>query len=71
MARALQMYRYKQRNSPLTTTEAVIWEERYKLGAFAYGIVLGLWVCVVLLRTSDPAAHMKPFIFVNRLVSRF
>jgi diguanylate cyclase (GGDEF)-like protein len=58
VARALQMYRYKQRNSPLTTTEAVIWEERYKLGAFAYGIVLGLWVCVVLLRTSDPAAHM-------------
>jgi diguanylate cyclase (GGDEF)-like protein len=58
VARALQMYRYKQRNAPLTTTEAVIWEERYKLGAFAYGIVLGLWVCVVLLRTSDPAAHM-------------
>jgi len=58
VARALQMYRYKQRNSSLTTTEAVIWEERYKLGAFAYGIVLGLWVCVVLLRTSDPAAHM-------------
>jgi len=58
MARAMQMYRYKQRNSPLTTTEAVIWEERYKLGAFAYGIVLGLWVTVVLLRTSDPAAHM-------------
>jgi diguanylate cyclase (GGDEF)-like protein len=58
VARALQMYRYKQRNSPLTTTEAVIWEERYKLGAFAYGVVLGLWVCVVLLRTSDPAAHM-------------
>jgi diguanylate cyclase (GGDEF)-like protein len=58
VARALQMYRYKQRNSPLTTTEAVIWEERYKLGAFAYGVVLGLWVCVVLLRTTDPAAHM-------------
>jgi diguanylate cyclase (GGDEF)-like protein len=58
VARALQMYRYKQRNAPLTTTEAVIWEERYKLGAFAYGIVLGLWVCVVLLRTPDPAAHM-------------
>jgi diguanylate cyclase (GGDEF)-like protein len=58
VARALQMYRYKQRNSPLTATEAVIWEERYRLGAFAYGIVLGLWVCVVLLRTSDAAAHM-------------
>jgi len=25
VARALQMYRYKQRNAPLTTTEAVIW----------------------------------------------
>jgi len=58
VARALQMYRYKQRYSPLTTSEAAIWEERYKLGAYAYGIVLGLWVCVVLLRTSDPAAHM-------------
>jgi diguanylate cyclase (GGDEF)-like protein len=58
VARALQMYRYKQRNSPLTTTEAVIWEERYSLGAYAYGIVLGLWVCIVLLRTDDPAAHM-------------
>jgi len=58
VARALQMYRYKKRNSPLTTTEAVIWEERYKLGAYAYGFVLGLWVCVVLLRTSDSAAHM-------------
>jgi diguanylate cyclase (GGDEF)-like protein len=58
IVRAHQMYRYKQRNSPLTTSEAAIWEERYKLGAFAYGIVLGLWVCVVLLRTSDSAAHM-------------
>jgi len=48
VARALQMYRYKKRNSPLTTSEAVIWEERYKLGAFAYGIALGLWVSVVL-----------------------
>jgi diguanylate cyclase (GGDEF)-like protein len=58
LARAMQMYRYKQRNSPLTTSEAAIWEERYKLGAFAYGLVLGVWVCLVLLRTSDPAAHM-------------
>jgi diguanylate cyclase (GGDEF)-like protein len=58
VARALQMYRYKQRHSPLTTTEAVIWEERYRLGAFAYGSVLGLWVCIVLLRTADSAAHM-------------
>jgi diguanylate cyclase (GGDEF)-like protein len=58
VARALQMYRYKQRYSPLTATEAVIWEGRYRLGAFAYGIALGVWVCVVLLRTSDPAAHM-------------
>src|SRR5882724_9385797 len=58
VARALQMYRYKQRYSPLTTTEAVIWEERYRLGAIAYGIVLGMWVCIVLLRTADSAAHM-------------
>src|SRR4029077_4401440 len=35
MARAFQMYRYKQRNSPLTATEAVIWEQRYRLGAIA------------------------------------
>jgi diguanylate cyclase (GGDEF)-like protein len=58
MARALQMYRYEQRNSPLTTTEALIWEKRYRLGAIAHGIVLGIWGVTVLLRTDDSAAHM-------------
>ena len=58
LARALQMYRYKQRNSPLTITEAVIWEKRYRLGTVAYGIVLGIWSLAVLLRTDDAAAHM-------------
>jgi diguanylate cyclase (GGDEF)-like protein len=58
LARAFQMYRYKQRNSPLTITEAAIWEKRYQLGAIAYGIALGIWGCAVLLRTDDPAAHM-------------
>jgi diguanylate cyclase (GGDEF)-like protein len=58
LARAFQMYRYKQRNSPLTITEAVIWEKRYQLGAIAYGIALGIWGCAVLLGTDDPAAHM-------------
>src|SRR5260370_33957315 len=58
IARALQMYRYKQRNSPLTATEAVIWEKRYRLGAIAHGIALGIWGVTVLLRTDDSAAHM-------------
>jgi diguanylate cyclase (GGDEF)-like protein len=58
MARALQMYRYKQRNSSLTVTEAVIWEKRYQLGAVAYGTALGIWAVIVLLRTDDSAAHM-------------
>jgi diguanylate cyclase (GGDEF)-like protein len=57
-ARAFQMYRYKQRNSPLTVTEAVIWEKRYRLGAIAYGIALGIWGVSVLLRTDDATAHM-------------
>jgi len=57
-ARALQMYRYKQRNSPLTATEAVIWEKRYRLGAVVHGIALGIWGVTVLLRTDDSAAHM-------------
>src|ERR1700716_2213268 len=58
LARALQMYRYKQRNSPLTVAEAVIWEKRYRLGAIAYGLALGVWSLAVLLRTDDAAAHM-------------
>src|ERR1700716_197160 len=58
LARALQMYRYKQRNSPLTVAEAVIWEKRYRLRAIAYGIVLGICSLAVLLRTDDAAAHM-------------
>jgi diguanylate cyclase (GGDEF)-like protein len=58
MARALQMYRYKQRNSPLTAAEAVTWEKRYRLGALFYGAALGVWGLAVLLRTSDSAAHM-------------
>ena len=58
MARALQMYRYQRRNSPLTKTEAVIWEKRYRLGAVAHGIALGIWGVTVLLRTDDSAAHM-------------
>src|SRR5258707_13138214 len=58
LARAFQMYRYKQRNSPLTVPEAAIWEKQYRLGAIAYGIVLGIWGLTVLLRTDDAAAHM-------------
>jgi len=58
LARALQMYRYKQRSSRLTVEESVIWEKRYRVGAIAYGIALGIWGAAVLLRTSDPAAHM-------------
>jgi diguanylate cyclase (GGDEF)-like protein len=58
MARAFQMYRYKQRNCPLTAAEAVIWEQRYRIGALAYGVALGIWGVTVLLRTDDAAAHM-------------
>ena len=58
LARALQMYRYKQRNSPLTVDEAAIWEKRYQRGAIAYGITIGIWSVAVLLRTNDAAAHM-------------
>jgi diguanylate cyclase (GGDEF)-like protein len=58
LARALQMYRYKQLKSPLTVAEAVIWEKRYRVGAIAYGLALGIWSFAVLLRTDDAAAHM-------------
>src|ERR1700692_4470286 len=58
LARALQMYRYKERNSPLTVDEAAIWEKRYQRGAIAYGIAIGIWSVAVLLRTDDAAAHM-------------
>ena len=58
LARALQMYRYKQRKSQLTVDEAAIWEKRYQRGAIAYGIAIGIWSVAVLLRTDDAAAHM-------------
>ncbi len=58
MSRAYQMYRYQQRNAPLTATEAALWEGRYRVGAVAYGIALGVWGVSVLLRTDDSAAHM-------------
>nr|WP_184262398.1 EAL domain-containing protein [Rhodopseudomonas rhenobacensis] len=58
IARAVQMYRYQQRNAPLTAPEAVTWEQRYRLGAVVYGIALGVWSATVLLRTNDAAAHM-------------
>jgi len=57
-ARAYQMYRYKQRNAGLTVSEAVVWEKRYRLGAIAYGLALGIWGVTVLMRTDDAAAHM-------------
>ncbi|NEW92467.1 EAL domain-containing protein [Rhodopseudomonas sp. BR0M22] len=57
-ARAVQMQRYRQRNAPLTVEEADVWERRYRLGAIAHGISLGIWSLVVLLGTDDPAAHM-------------
>ncbi len=57
-ARALQRYRYKLRKSPLTAAEAETWEKRYRLGAIAHGIALGVWSVSVLQRVDDPAAHM-------------
>ncbi|MCS4213631.1 diguanylate cyclase (GGDEF)-like protein [Bradyrhizobium elkanii] len=58
LARALQMYRYQQRNSRLTVEESVTWEKRYRIGTIAYGISLGIWGVTVLLTTRDAAAHM-------------
>jgi diguanylate cyclase (GGDEF)-like protein/PAS domain S-box-containing protein len=58
IARAYQMYRYKRRNAGLTVSEAVIWEKRYRFGAIAYGLALGIWGVTVLMRTGDAAAHM-------------
>src|SRR5258707_3343393 len=58
LARALQMYRYKQRNSPLTVAEAVIWEKRYRLGAIAYGLALCILCLPVLLRADSGCGHM-------------
>ena len=58
MVRALQMYRYQQRNARLTVTEAKSWEQQYRIGAIAYGVALGIWGATVLLRTDDAAAHM-------------
>src|SRR3977135_2918256 len=53
LARALQMYRYKQRNSPLTVAEAVIWEKRYRLRTVAFGIGVGVLSPHVLLGAGD------------------
>ncbi len=58
LARAYQMYRYKRRNAGLTVNEAVVWEKRYRLGAIAYGMALGIWGVTVLMTTDDAAAHM-------------
>ncbi|MBR0697971.1 bifunctional diguanylate cyclase/phosphodiesterase [Bradyrhizobium lablabi] len=58
LARALQMHRYKERNSRLTVEEAEVWEKRYRIGSIAYGIALGVWGVTVLLNINDPAAHM-------------
>ncbi|MBR1159363.1 putative bifunctional diguanylate cyclase/phosphodiesterase [Bradyrhizobium elkanii] len=58
LARALQMYRYQQRNSRLTVEESATWEKRYRIGTIAYGISLGIWGVTVLLTTNDAAAHM-------------
>jgi diguanylate cyclase (GGDEF)-like protein/PAS domain S-box-containing protein len=58
MTRAYQMYRYKRRNAALTVSDAVAWEKRYRVGAIAYGIALGVWGVTVLTRTDDAAAHM-------------
>ncbi|WFU34052.1 EAL domain-containing protein [Bradyrhizobium brasilense] len=58
LTRALQMYRYQQRNSRLTVEESVTWEKRYRIGTIAYGISLGIWGVTVLLTTNDAAAHM-------------
>jgi diguanylate cyclase (GGDEF)-like protein len=58
MARSLQMYRYRERNAPLTVADAVIWKRRYQLGAVAHGLALGIWGVTVLLRVDSAAAHM-------------
>lgn len=57
-ARALQMYRYRKRHSPLGGNEALLWENNYRVAAIAYSAALGAWSAVVLLRTDDAAAHM-------------
>ena len=56
--RTLDMYRYNQRRSTLTTDEAVRWEMRYQIGAMLYAVALGIWCVVTILGSDDPVAHM-------------
>jgi diguanylate cyclase (GGDEF)-like protein len=57
-ARALDMRRYRRRNSDLNAKEAARWEVRYQIGAMLYAAALGLWCLVALFGSRDPVAHM-------------
>ncbi|HEY3892317.1 MAG TPA: EAL domain-containing protein, partial [Bradyrhizobium sp.] len=56
--RAIDMHRYKSRNSALNAEDAAGWEIRYQIGAMFYAAALGIWCLVALLTSNDPVAHM-------------
>src|SRR4051794_38359286 len=56
--RALDMGRYKRRESELTSGEAENWEVRYQAGAMLYAAALGLWCILTVLGSDDPVAHL-------------
>src|SRR5947209_19747440 len=47
--RALDMGRYKRRQSELNSEEAENWELRYQAGAMIYAAALGLWCILTVL----------------------
>jgi diguanylate cyclase (GGDEF)-like protein len=56
--RAIDMHKYKTRESILTADEAARWEIRYQIGAMFYAVVLGTWCFVALTSSDDAVAHM-------------
>jgi hypothetical protein len=56
--RAVDMQKYKKRNSALTADEAGRWEIRYQIAAMFYAVALGIWCFVALTSSDDPVAHM-------------
>jgi diguanylate cyclase (GGDEF)-like protein len=56
--RALDMGRYKRRESELTSEEAENWEMRYQAGAMLYAAALGLWCILTVLGSDDSVAHL-------------
>ena len=58
IVRTWDMYAYEKRDTSLTPTTALEWEQRYRIGACLYAAALGIWCWVTLLGHDDPVAHL-------------